>query len=86
MPGLYEHLSGLGVPVHSFTTKWLMCIFADTAPTETVLRIWDFLFTDGSHVLFLLVYSLFKTHQVPSPGPALFSRTADVARGGAAWR
>lgn len=63
MPALYSHLSSLGVPVHSFTTKWLMCIFTDSAPAETVLRIWDFLFTDGSHILFLLVYALFKMNQ-----------------------
>lgn len=33
-PKLCEHLESLNFPLTIFTTRWLMCIFLNTLPTE----------------------------------------------------
>lgn len=45
------------------TTKWFICLYADVLPTETVLRIWDCLFAEGSKILFRVALTLIKLHK-----------------------
>lgn len=40
----------VGLPCAVISTKWLICIFAEVLPTETVLRIWDCVFNEGYKV------------------------------------
>ena len=32
-------------------SRWLLCLFVDVLPIETVLRIWDVLFNEGEPTL-----------------------------------
>lgn len=33
-------------------TKWLICIFSETLNTETLLRVWDCVFSEGYKIIF----------------------------------
>lgn len=50
-PEISQHLESIGMPFPVVTTKWFICMFAEVLPIETVLRIWDCLFLEGSKVL-----------------------------------
>lgn len=45
----------LGLPIVVISTKWLICLFAEVLPTETVLRIWDCIFLEGYKVCACIV-------------------------------
>ena len=36
-----------GVTWDLVVSRWLLCLFVDVLPIETVLRIWDVLFNEG---------------------------------------
>lgn len=42
------------------TTAWFMSLFVGTLPIESVLRVWDCLFFEGSKTLFRIALSIFK--------------------------
>ena len=43
------------------TTAWFMSLFVGTLPIESVLRVWDCLFFEGSKTLFRIALSIFKS-------------------------
>jgi TBC1 domain family member 6 len=43
------------------TTAWFMSLFVGTLPIESVLRVWDCLFFEGSKTLFRIALAIFKT-------------------------
>ncbi|XP_067948552.1 growth hormone-regulated TBC protein 1-A-like [Watersipora subatra] len=45
-------------------TKWFVCLFIDTLPTETVLRVWDAFFNEGRKVLFRVALTLILNGEV----------------------
>lgn len=51
IPDVYDHVQNrIGLSWTVILTKWLICVFAEVLPTETVLRIWDCIFSEGNKV------------------------------------
>ncbi|TMW55680.1 hypothetical protein Poli38472_010562 [Pythium oligandrum] len=63
LPAVHQHMEKLGVNFEPFTLKWFLCAFLNTLPMETVLRIWDILFCEGSYVLLRIGLALLKLNQ-----------------------
>lgn len=63
LPALYQHMRALGVDFEPFTLKWFLCLFLNTLPFEPVMRIWDVVFCEGSHVLLRVGLTLLKLNQ-----------------------
>lgn len=42
------------------TTSWFMSLFIGTLPVESVLRVWDILFYEGSRTIFRVALAIFK--------------------------
>lgn len=59
---LDDNEGGQRLPTVSLaTTAWFMSLFVGTLPIESVLRVWDCLFFEGSKTLFRVAMSIFKT-------------------------
>lgn len=57
-PQVNQRLEVVGLPCAVMSTKWLICMFAEVLPTETVLRIWDCIFHEGDKILFRVSLTL----------------------------
>ncbi|KAK5646956.1 hypothetical protein RI129_005420 [Pyrocoelia pectoralis] len=62
-PAIHRHIKGVGMPWAVASTKWFICLYAEVLPTETVLRIWDCIFYEGSKVIFRVALTLIKIHR-----------------------
>lgn len=70
MPGLWPKIGNVDgnanprdarLPTISLcTTSWFMSLFIGTLPVESVLRVWDILFYEGSRTLFRVALAIFK--------------------------
>lgn len=50
-PEVYNHVQKtIGLSWTVILTKWYICLFSEVLPTETVLRIWDCVFSEGHKV------------------------------------
>ncbi|KAL8843331.1 MAG: hypothetical protein Q9170_000189 [Blastenia crenularia] len=47
-------------PISLCTTSWFMSMFIGTLPVESVLRVWDVVFYEGSKTLFRIALAIFK--------------------------
>jgi len=58
----YAHWnSGASMPaLKSITLPWMLTCFVNVLPIETVLRVWDCLFTEGSKILIRVILTLFR--------------------------
>lgn len=58
-----DEAGSLGVklpPISLCTTSWFMSLFIGTLPIESVLRVWDVLFYEGSRTLFRVAIAIFR--------------------------
>ena len=72
MPGIWSKVGAAGTPgdgldnsarlppISLCTTSWFMSLFIGTLPIESVLRVWDVLFYEGSRTLFRVALTIFK--------------------------
>ncbi|KAG7396463.1 TBC protein [Phytophthora boehmeriae] len=55
LPRLDEFTSDVGLPLELLGSQWLLCLFTTTFPSETVFRIFDCIFTEGSAFVFPVI-------------------------------
>jgi len=60
LPRLAKHLRRHGVQSEHYATRWFVCVFANTLPVETTLRVWDVFFCEGCKVLHRVGIALLK--------------------------
>ena len=51
------------MPWALFSSKWFICLYSEVLPVETVLRIWDAVFYEGTKILFRVALGLLKLNQ-----------------------
>ncbi|KZS20994.1 Growth hormone-regulated TBC protein 1-A [Daphnia magna] len=56
-------LKDLNLPWPILVTKWFICLFAEVLPVETVLRVWDCMFNEGSKIIFRVALTLIKMNE-----------------------
>lgn len=60
-PLINEKVNELGIPWAVILTKWLICLFSEVLPVETVLRIWDVMFAEGYKIIFRVSLAVIST-------------------------
>jgi Rab-GTPase-TBC domain/FYVE zinc finger len=60
LPKVFDRLKELEVPLQPLTLNWFLCLFINTLPLETTLRIWDCVFNEGVKILFRAGLTLLK--------------------------
>ena len=67
-PRLAGHLEALGAGVAGVSTQWFLCLFVNSLPLETCLRVWDILFFERcSSVLFRVAMALVDIYAQAHP-------------------
>ena len=69
-PRLSGHLDALGAHVAGVSTQWFLCLFVNSLPLETCLRVWDlFFFERCASVLFRIALALIDIYAQAWPAP-----------------
>ncbi|KAK9919170.1 hypothetical protein WJX75_009858 [Coccomyxa subellipsoidea] len=63
LPRLRQHLEKLGCDMTIIATDWFLCLFSTSLPSETAMRCWDALLSEGAKVLYRVALALLKTHE-----------------------
>ncbi|XP_055689479.1 growth hormone-regulated TBC protein 1-A [Lutzomyia longipalpis] len=80
VPDVHAHIKVIGLPWAVIVTKWFICLFAEVLPIETVLRIWDCLFSEGYKILFRVSLTLVLRHRDTLMATEDISQLANVFR------
>lgn len=59
LPACNEALQSNEVTLDMVATQWLLSLFVNALPTETVLRVWDIFFFDGREALMRVALAMF---------------------------
>ena len=72
-PTLWRHLAALEVDSAPVALHWLLCMFLNSLPMDSTLRVWDLLFFEHHPVvLFRVALALVEIYdQVPLPACSL---------------
>ncbi|KAM9674507.1 growth hormone-regulated TBC protein 1 isoform 2-T2 [Dama dama] len=85
LPAVAALMDGHGVLWTLVASRWFICLFVDVLPVETVLRVWDCLFSEGSKILFRVALTLLKHHQASileaTSVPDLCEKFKEITRG-----
>mmetsp|Transcript_51914 Transcript_51914/g.121714 ORF Transcript_51914/g.121714 Transcript_51914/m.121714 type:complete len:399 (-) Transcript_51914:214-1410(-) len=60
LPSFRRHVTEMHMQIPMICTRWFLCVFVDVVPTETMLRIWDVIFSEGSAFVFQASLGLLK--------------------------
>jgi hypothetical protein len=63
LPAISAHLKKHHIELEIVSISWFLCIFLNSMPIETVLRVWDVLFSEGSKILFRIALALFQLNE-----------------------
>uniref|UniRef100_K3WPV8 Rab-GAP TBC domain-containing protein n=1 Tax=Globisporangium ultimum (strain ATCC 200006 / CBS 805.95 / DAOM BR144) TaxID=431595 RepID=K3WPV8_GLOUD len=55
LPALDAFTADVGLPLELLGSQWLLCLFTTTFPSETVFRIFDCIFAEGSRFVFAVI-------------------------------
>lgn len=58
-PLIAHQLFDLGLPVVLRTASWFLCMFVTILPIETTMRVFDWMFAEGSQIIFSIGLALF---------------------------
>lgn len=70
LPRLSAHLAKLHVDLSTFTLPWLTSLFTSVLPPETLVRVWDCIFYEGSKVVIRTGLALLKVRHACMTPPA----------------
>lgn len=80
LPDLYRHLDELGLHWSLVGMKWFICLYADVLPVETVLRIWDSLFFEGSKIILRVALTLISKKKTELMAAKDFTAAVEVVK------
>ena len=60
LPDLHSHLASMGVVPEISFLSWFMCLFVNTLPVKTALRVWDCLLVEGPDVLLRVGFAVLQ--------------------------
>ena len=63
MPRLYNHLRRIEMTTDYFTTKWIMTLYSQFLPFETLPKIFDTIFQDKWGAIYRLAIGLLKSFE-----------------------